>query len=233
MTALPGFASGHMALQIAGVVKHADDLDDAPAAAVHEKVPGLADDAYCVRCPIAAEEEVIRPEASRQFRALLRTWPFRVSNVNRLLQESPAAYGSSFAETFFAPDKHLVDIRRAEAVKTMARRSPESGPFAFVRDLPRYFKRRFIPNLIDMAIQFIQRSEFHDFAAINLIKAFFHGAAQPFQAGLIFALAAFHQGQAFTHDFARIAIMAGTHFGLDEAVECSVRLMFRVGMTVV
>jgi len=105
--------------------------------------------------------------------------------------------------------------RRAADVKTIGRGAAGSATFAFARDLG----GSFFSNLIDVAIEFIGRSELHDLAAIDLIETFFHRSAQPFQAGLIFALPALHQAEAFTHDFAGIPVMAGTDFSLDEAIQ--------------
>jgi len=101
-----------MALQIAGVMEHADYLYGFAAEAVDEKVPRITDDTRRVACPVAAEEEVIRPQASCQFRAFLRTGPFGFAGdiVNRPLQESPVTGSRALAEPLFAPDQRLVDV---------------------------------------------------------------------------------------------------------------------------
>jgi len=62
--------------------------------------------------PVAAEEEMIRANASRQIRPLLRSRTFWVGRnvTKRLLQKSPVAHGSSFTEFLLAPFQGLANI---------------------------------------------------------------------------------------------------------------------------
>jgi hypothetical protein len=101
-----------MTIEIAGVVKNTHNVDRVLAAAVDQKMPGPPDSSQAAPRPIAAEEQVICPDASRQVRARFRSGPFQIGGyvANRLLHQIPVALRRAPAKSLLAPYQCVADI---------------------------------------------------------------------------------------------------------------------------
>ena len=206
-----------MALEVAGVVQNANDIDCVFAAAVDQKMAGRSHNPQIVPRPVAAEVDVIRSNASRQFPPLLGSWPLRVGCdiANRLLEEVPIADGGARAKSLLAPQQDLADISPRGRGSTIHRGRPLSDTLALRSD----FGGDFGAKPIEVPFEFVHRAEIQALAPIDLLDALGYGAAQPFQLGALFPLPVFHQPQAFADNFAGTAIAAGADLGFNEPVE--------------
>src|ERR1039457_1800713 len=61
--------------------------------------------------------------------------------------------------------------------------------------------------------------ELNAFAAIDLVKPFHGGMAQPFELGVVFPLALLQEAEAFADHFTGVAVSAGSDASLDEVVK--------------
>jgi hypothetical protein len=98
--------------EVARVVKHPHNIDYGFHAAVDDEMPRFLDNAQVAACPIAAEEQVVRPNATRQVRPILGSGPLGIGGnvAKRLLQKLLATRGRAGAKSLLAPQQRFTDV---------------------------------------------------------------------------------------------------------------------------
>ena len=202
-----------MTLKVPPVVKDAENVDDilAFAAAIDDEVPGIFYNAKSGTHPVAAETQVIGPDAFLKVAFVLRTRALHVSlDITKGLDnEVFIAQGGIPPEFRLAPNHNLPEI---------AAGFRETRTVHWLRFLGT-FGGNFFAHLMHVSGEIVHGLKLNAFAAVDGIRGFLDGTPQPFELGLVLLLPSFQKPKPFAHHLAGVAEAARGDSDVDKAVE--------------